>query len=138
MKAQIEKISQISQSNLDVNLKLEMIQTILNQALSSPSSPESPVKGKKPRKTVQAVKRDGRPLMKYITRELLSSCAGVTENEIVTTLLQFYPEKSIKVVTNTTKRRLKGEDMNLTENEEIVKEDDLYFIRQKVTEEVNS
>ena len=68
--------------------------------------------------------------MKYITRELLESCAGSSQEEIVNTLSNLYPEKEIGTIEKTTIRRLKGEDMNLTENEEIVKKDDLYFLRQ--------
>ena len=131
---QIQKISEISTSGISESLKLELIQTILNSSPSSPSSPELTVKPVKARKTVQTVKRDGRPLMKYITRELLTSCAGVTEKEVVNTLSNLYPEKEVGTIEKTTKRRLKGEGMNLN-GKEIVHDDKegirFYFLQEK-------
>jgi len=128
----INQIAEISQSNLSEALKLELIRQAsieASEALTTASNQTEAVKASiKPRK---AVKRDGRPLMKYITRELLSSCAGVTEKEVVNTLSNLYPEKEVGTIEKTTKRRLKGEDLNLTEDEEIIKEDELYFLRQK-------
>ena len=127
----INQISEISNSNLSETLKLDLVRDVLNKTSETSLETSKPSETIKTRKTVQTVKRDGRPLMKYITRELLSSCAGATEKEIVDTLSNLYPEKEVGTIEKTTKRRLKGEDLNLTEDEEIVKEDELYFLRQK-------
>ena len=124
----IQIINEVASSNLSDGLKLKLIREAAQEAAQAAQTDQA---GKKPRKAAQAVKREGRALMKYITRELLESCAGSSQEEIVSTLSNLYPEKEIGTIKKTTIRRLKGEDMNLTENEEIIKKDDLYFLIEK-------
>ena len=130
----INQIAEISKSNLSEALKLELIRQASIEASEALTTASNQIKPVKARKTVQGVKRDGRPLMKYITRELLESCAGATEKEIVDTLSNLYPEKEIGTIEKTTKRRLKGEDMNLN-GKEIVHDDRdgirFYFLQEK-------
>lgn len=100
----INRISEISNSNLSDVLKLNLLQDVLNKTSETSVETSNQIKPVKARKTVKSVKRDGRATKNEITLSFLKN--GATKDEIVNGIVKVYPESDRETIEKTTARRL--------------------------------